>query len=300
MREDQRVPRFTPPTPRSRRLGRELRKLRETHSLTQADAAKLLRCSQQRIARIESGDIKPRSRDVLEILVAYGVPHDEELGLSLRAMADDLRELGWWQRLNTLPTRYVTFIAYEAEATEMREFQPTLIPGLVQTRAYAQEVIRIGRETEEEMITQRVEARLKRQEVLTERQPPLRLHLIITEQALMLEVGSAEVMSEQLDHLVKMAALPNITVQVLTLAAGAHLAVHGGFDVLTFDHGDPPLGYIETLAGELFLESPEEIRRLTGVYDHLTSLALSPRESVKLIREKVDGKRQVVQVHEIR
>ncbi|NES17296.1 MULTISPECIES: helix-turn-helix transcriptional regulator [Micromonospora] len=281
--------RFTPPTPRSRRLGRELRRLREARSLTQGDAAKLLRCSQQRIARIESGDIKPRPRDVLEILVAYDVPHDEEQGLALRAMAEQLREPGWWQRLNTLPARYVTFIAYEAEATDLRQFQPTLIPGLMQTRAYAQEVIRIGRETDQEEITQRVEARLKRQEVLTARKPPLRLQAIITEQALMLEVGDADVRHEQLAHIIKVAALPNVTVQVLTLAAGAHLAVHGGFEVLTFADGDPPLGYIETLAGELFLESPEEIRRLTGVHEHLLSLALSPRESIRFIQEKKDG-----------
>ncbi|MEU0150597.1 helix-turn-helix domain-containing protein [Micromonospora fulviviridis] len=281
--------RFTPPTPRSRRLGRELRRLREARSLTQGDAAKLLRCSQQRIARIESGDIKPRPRDVLEILVAYDVPHDEEQGLTLRAMAEQLREPGWWQRLNTLPARYVTFIAYEAEATDLRQFQPTLIPGLMQTRAYAQEVIRIGRETDQEETTQRVEARLKRQEVLTARKPPLRLQAIITEQALMLEVGDADVRREQLAHIIKVAALPNVTVQVLTLAAGAHLAVHGGFEVLTFADGDPPLGYIETLAGELFLESPEEIRRLTGVHEHLLSLALSPRESIRFIQEKQDG-----------
>lgn len=289
MRDDQRMARFTPPTPRSRRLGRELRRLREARSLTQGDAAKLLKCSQQRIARIESGDIKPRPRDVLEILVAYDVPHDEEQGLALRAMAEQLREPGWWQRLNTLPARYVTFIAYEAEAADLRQFQPTLIPGLIQTRAYAHEVIRIGRETDQEEITQRVEARLKRQEVLTARQPPLRLQAIITEQALMLEVGDADLRREQLDHIIKVATLPNVTVQVLTLAAGAHLAVHGGFEVLTFADGDPPLGYIETLAGELFLESPEEIRRLTGVFEHLLSLALSPRESIRLIQEKKDG-----------
>ncbi|WFE51178.1 helix-turn-helix transcriptional regulator [Micromonospora sp. WMMD1155] len=281
--------RFTPPTPRSRRLGRELRRLRETRGLTQGDAAKLLKCSQQRIARIESGDIKPRPRDVLEILVAYEVPHDAEQGRALRAMAEQLREPGWWQRLNTLPARYVTFIAYEAEATDLRQFQPTLIPGLMQTRAYAQEVIRIGRETDQEEITQRVEARLKRQEVLTARNPPLRLQAIITEQALMLEVGDADVRRDQLEHIIKVAALPNVTVQVLTLAAGAHLAVHGGFEVLTFADGDPPLGYIETLAGELFLESPEEIRRLTGVHEHLLSLALSPRESMRFIQEKKDA-----------
>lgn len=289
MREDQGVARFTPPTPRSRRLGRELRRLRDQRGLTQEEAARLLSCSQQRIARIESGDIKPRPRDVLEILVAYEFPHDADPGRGLLAMARELREAGWWQRLNTLPARYVTFIAYEAEASELRHFEPTLIPGLIQTRAYAEEVIRVGRETDHDAICQRVEARMKRQEVLTVRQPSLRLHAIVTEPALMLEVGSTDLMHEQLTHIVKVAALPNVTVQVLRLAAGAHLAVHGGFEILTFDGGDPPLGYIETLAGELFLESPEEIRRLTGVYDHLKSLALSPRESVKFVQEKTRG-----------
>lgn len=289
MRDDQRVARFTPPTPRSRRLGRELRRLRTDRGLTQEEAARLLTSSQQRVARIESGDIKPRPRDVLEILVAYEVPHDSDPGRGLLAMARELREAGWWQRLNTLPARYVTYIAYEAEASELRNFEPTLIPGLLQTRAYAEEVSRVGRETEQEEISQRVEAQMKRQEVLTVRQAPLRLHAIVTEPALMLEVGNADLMREQLQHLAKVAALPNVTVQVLRLAAGAHLAVHGGFEILTFDGGDPPLGYIETLAGELFLESTEEIRRLTTVYDHLKSLAMSPRESVKFVQENARG-----------
>lgn len=286
MREDSDVARFTPPTPRSRRLGRELRKLREGRGLTMDDAAKQLRCSMSRISRIESGDIKPRPGDVMELLVTYSVPLDSDPGKSLLTLARDLRESGWWQRLDALSSRYATYIAYEAEAVELRNFEPTMVPGLLQTGDYARAVNSVGRETDEESIEQRVGARLTRQEVLTRKPTPLRLHAILSEATLMFEVGSLEILRAQLAHIVQLARRPNITVQVLRFAAGATLADRGGFAVLTFEHNEPPLGYVETPAGELFLESPKEIGRLNTVYDHLRTLAMSPAESVKFIGER--------------
>src|SRR5215475_4495790 len=109
MREDRAMARFTPPTPRSRRLGRELRKLREGRAWTMEDAARQLRCSPSRISRIESGEIKPRTGDVMELLVAYDTPLDGEPGRSLLALTRDLRESGWWQRLDALSSRYATY-----------------------------------------------------------------------------------------------------------------------------------------------------------------------------------------------
>jgi hypothetical protein len=100
------------------------------------------------------------------------------------------------------------------------------------------------------------------------------------------EVGGPAVVREQLEHLVKLASLPNATIQILRFAAGAHLADRGGFSVLTFESDDPSLGYIETLAGELFLESERDIGRLTSVYDNLKTLAMSPAESARLMRER--------------
>jgi transcriptional regulator with XRE-family HTH domain len=287
MREDLPVARFSPPTPRSRRLGRELRRLRDGRGWNMEDAAKQIGCSTSRISRIESGDIKPKPGDVMELLMAYDVPLDGEPGKSLLSLARELRESGWWQRMDSLSSRYATFIAYEAEAVEMRNFEPTLVPGLLQTEDYARAVNSVGRETDEEAIEQRVRARLTRQEVLTRRPgAPLRMHTIISEAALNIEVGSAEVVSAQLGHIVELAQLPNVTIQVLRFAAGAHISTRGGFAVLTFERDEPPLGYIETLAGELFLESPQEIGRLNTVYDHLRTLAMSPAESVKFIRER--------------
>jgi transcriptional regulator with XRE-family HTH domain len=290
MREDQGMAaRFTPPTPRSRRLGRELRRLRDAKGVKMEEAAKELNCSPSRISRIESGDIKVRPGDVMELLHAYGIPLDGEEGRSIIGLARDLRESGWWQRLDALSSRYATFIAYETEAVEVRNFEPTLVPGLLQTEAYAREVNSVGRETDEQAINQRVNARLTRQEVLTRKPVPLKLHAILSEAALATEVGGTQVMRGQLEHIVQLSRLPNVTIQVLRFAAGAHLATGGGFAVLTFEKDEPPLGYIETLAGELFLESVKEIARLTEVWNHLRELARSPAESIKMIREQASG-----------
>lgn len=280
--------RFTPATPRSRRLGRELRRLRDGAKLTLEEAGKLIGSSGSRIQRIESGEIKPRPGDVMELLVAYGQPIDGEPGRSLLVMARELREVGWWQRLNSLPTRYATMISYEEEATEIRNFEPVLIPGLLQTEAYARAVISVGRETDGDIIEQRVQARLKRQEILSRKQKTPRLFVVIAEAALLVEVGGVEVMRNQLGHLVTMAGQANIQIQILRFGAGAHMADQGGFLVLK-SSDDPPLGYIDTLAGALFLESPQETSRLSSVFDHLQKLAMSPAESVKYIKEKSRG-----------
>ncbi len=282
MGQNRDMPRFTPATPRSRRLGRELRKLRDAKGLTGEDAAKLVRCSSSRISRIESGEIKPRAGDVMELLVAYGMRIDEEPATSLLEQARDLREEGWWQRLGG---RYATYIAYEEEAAEMKNFEPMLVPGLLQTEQYAREVNMIGRESDKETINQRVAARMTRQEVLRREPAPLRLHAILSEAAVRTEVGGPDVLREQLDHLVTMSRLPNVTIQVLRFEAGAHLADSSGFVLLAFEQDDPPLGYVETLAGELFLESARDLVRLNDAYDNLKTLARSPAESVKFIKE---------------
>lgn len=283
--DTKRVPRYTPPTPSSRRLGKELRRLRDAARLTLDDAGKQVSRSISWVSRIESGEIKVRPGDVLELLQAYNLPLENDQARALMALARRVRDTGWWSRLNTLPSRYATYIAYESEATSLRNFEPVLVPGLLQTEAYARAVISVGRETDTHAIEQRVRARLKRQEVLRKDQP-LRFWAIVSEAVLECEVGEPDVYAEQLDHIVNMCRQPTITVQVLPFAAGAHLASYGGFAIAGFQQGDPDLGYIETLAGELFLESDDEIAKLNKVWDDLRTKSLSPAESVKVIRSR--------------
>src|SRR5439155_11152740 len=172
--------------------------------LTLDDAGKALRCSPSRIQRIETGHIKARPGDVAELLLTYGVALDTEQARELQTLARELGAPGWWQRLGTLSQRYLTLIGFESEATEVRWFEPTLVPGLLQTEAYARGVIAVGRETEDEVIEQRVKARLERQSVLTRDFQPLRLWAILSEAVLHTEVGGPDVQRGQLQHLAKM------------------------------------------------------------------------------------------------
>ncbi len=286
MPEDHKVPRYVPPTPRSRRLGRELRRLRDEQGMTVDAAATALNCSQSRLSRIESGEIRVRVGDLMGMLTLYEVPLKDERAKLMLETARQIREEGWWQRLGKLSQKYLTYIAFESEATELRNFEPTLVPGLLQTEAYAREVIGVGRETESEAIKQSVNARMTRQNVLTRAEQPLKLIAVLSEAVLMCKVGGEDVLHEQLMHLAEVGKRPNVTLQVLTFDAGAHLANSGGFAILGFGQGDPDLGYVDGAAGELFLEKHQEIDRLRSVFDHLRTLALSPAESTRLIKER--------------
>ncbi len=286
MPEDHKVPRYVPPTPRSRRLGRELRRLRDEQGMTVDAAATALNCSQSRLSRIESGEIRVRVGDLMGMLTLYEVPLKDERAQLMLETARQIREEGWWQRLGKLSQKYLTYIAFESEATELRNFEPTLVPGLLQTEAYAREVIGVGLETESEAIKQSVNARMTRQNVLTRAGQPLKLIAVLSEAVLMCKVGGEDVLHEQLMHLAELGKRPNVTLQVLTFDAGAHLANSGGFAILGFGQGDPDLGYVDGAAGELFLEKHQEIDRLRSVFDHLRTLALSPAESTRLIKER--------------
>jgi len=249
-------------------------------------AATALNCSQSRLSRIESGEIRVRVGDLMGMLTLYEVPLKDERAKLMLETARQIREEGWWQRLGKLSQKYLTYIAFESEATELRNFEPTLVPGLLQTEAYAREVIGVGRETESEAIKQSVNARMTRQNVLTRAEQPLKLIAVLSEAVLMCKVGGEDVLHEQLMHLAEVGKRPNVTLQVLTFDAGAHLANSGGFAILGFGQGDPDLGYVDGAAGELFLEKHQEIDRLRSVFDHLRTLALSPAESTRLIKER--------------
>jgi hypothetical protein len=246
-----------------------------------------LECSSSRVQRIESGEIRVRPGDVMEILHELGVNQDAEPGRTLIKMTEGLRDAGWWQQHGSLTQKLSTLIAFENEATQLLNWEPILVPGLLQTEDYAHAVISAGWDLEPDAVEQRVKARLTRQGILTRDKRPLRLWVVISEAVLLCEVGGPDVLRGQLAHLVEMAALPNISIQVLPFAAGAHLADRGGFALLSFEKGDPDLGYVETIAGELFLESPEDIRKLSTVYDNLKTLALSPAESVTRLRNEL-------------
>lgn len=181
---------------------------------------------------------------------------DETKRAGLIALSRQATQLGWLQAFESeLPEEYTTYISFEAEARSVRNYETLFVPGLLQTEHYARAVISgVLPLAPAQDVDRRVEARLQRQALLTNKHP-LNLWAIFDEAALHRQVGGAEIIAAQLDRLAEAAKLPHATLQVLPFGVGAHPGMTGSFAVMDFpDPADPELVYIETMGGALFLE----------------------------------------------
>lgn len=275
------------PTLRRRRLAARLRQLREQAGMTVAEAARAVEWTPSKVTWIETNRGKrPNPRDVRDLCDAYRVT-DERERAHLEQLARDGRLKGWWDPYDAmLSERYATYIGLEAEAAEVLNFEPLMIPGLLQTPEYARAMLTSPfSELSPEEAEARVEVRMKRQEALYQ-EPPLRLVAIIDEAALHREVGGPEVMRAQLEHLIEATKLPRVTVQVIRFGAGPHASMTGGFAVLRFPApDDPDAVYVDTPAGQLFVEEPGEVDRFRQAFDHLLGAAASPVDTIAVIAE---------------
>jgi len=279
-----------PPTVRLRRLASELRGLRTAAGLTREDVAEQTNINAATLYRIETAKVRPQRRTLLALLDHYGVT-DEGQRADLIALSRQAAQLGWLQQYeDELPEQYTTYISFEAEARSVRNYESLFVPGLLQTEGYARAVIRgVLPLASDGDVERRTEARMQRQGVLR-RKNPLRLWAIVDEAVLHRRVGGAEVMAEQLQTLVEAARQPHITLQVIPFASGAHAGMPGSFVVMDFpDAADPALVYIDSMAGDLFLEREPDVRRYTITFEHLQATALDPASSVQMIEAQVDA-----------
>ncbi|MCW2915786.1 MAG: Transcriptional regulator, y4mF family [Actinomycetia bacterium] len=273
------------PTFRRRLLARELRKLRNERELTTAQVAELMDVRQPWISRIETGTRGIQIKDLKQLLGVYEVPCGEYRD-KLLDFAREARQRGWWHAYrDVLPPRYAEYIGLEAEAAEIHNFEGLSVPGLLQTEDYAHSMFQGGlTEISESEIDRRVEVRMARQALLTKDNPP-RLWAIMDEAALRRCVGGSAVMRAQLLHIIEVAKLPRVTVQILPLSAGAHPGTAGSFAIVRFAESADPVPYIETIAGDLYLEKQDEVRTCTLAWSFLTAKAIDPQESLALIAE---------------
>ncbi|WP_343069370.1 DUF5753 domain-containing protein [Streptomyces olivoverticillatus] len=175
-------------------------------------------------------------------------------------------------------------MSFEAEACAVRNYESLFIPGLLQTEDYARAVIKgVLPMASAREIEQRVQARVERQVVLG-KADPLNLWAIMDEAALRRTVGGPEVMHEQMQHLIAAASEPHMTLQVIPFSAGAHAGMPGSFVLMSFpDVEDPEIIYIDSMAGDLFLEAEADVRRYGAIFDNLRAVALSPDDTSNLI-----------------
>jgi transcriptional regulator with XRE-family HTH domain len=272
------------PTVRRRRLGQELRRLRELKGMTAEEVAERLLVSQSKISRLENGRRSISQRDVRDLCGVYEV-EDQRIVESLMQMAKDSRQQGWWHAFGDIP--YSVYIGLETDAESLRVYEPQIITGLLQTRAYAEAIIRGGSpETSEPEIDKRVQVRLRRQDRITAEKDPLRLWVVLDEASLRRLVGTRQVMREQLEHLAEMSQAPHITVQVLPFDVGAHPGLNGQYSILEFsDAADSSVVYIEGVTSDLYLEKPHDVQKYTVMYEHLRAQALNVDQSRQLIED---------------
>ncbi|MFC4531549.1 helix-turn-helix domain-containing protein [Sphaerisporangium dianthi] len=271
------------PTVKRRRLSAELIRLREQAGLTHDEVCKHLEWSRGRLTHMEQNKwTRPDVGNIRLLLDLYGVT-DPKVREAVLNLARQSREKGWWQSYKDIFQGSLP--GFEADATQLRTYEIAFVPGLLQTMTYATAIFRAGQVLEEDQaaVTRRVEGRMARQGILRREDPP-ELWAVIDEAALLRLVGGVDVMAEQLKHIIEMAKLPNITIQVLPNSAGAHVAMACGFVILDFAGDlDPSIVYMETPTDSLFLERPEEVQAYTLIHNRVLAAALTAEESVTYI-----------------
>ncbi|WP_116215718.1 helix-turn-helix domain-containing protein [Streptomyces olivoreticuli] len=270
------------PTVRRRRLGQELRKLRELKGMTAEEVAERLLVSQSKISRLENGRRSISQRDVRDLCGVYGV-EDHRIVDSLMQMAKESRQQGWWHAFGDIP--YSVYIGLETDAASLRVYEASLVPGLLQTPNYASAVTEGSwPEATAADIERRVQVRMRRQERITDPDNPLRLWAVIDESALRRIVGNRAIMQEQMCKLVEFSMEPHITVQVLPYDVGAHPGMYGKFCILEFnDPQDASTVYLEGITSDLYLEKPNDVQTYSVMYEHLRMQALNAEHSRQFI-----------------
>jgi transcriptional regulator with XRE-family HTH domain len=261
----------------------ELRRLRARSGHSCATVGTALGISASKISRIETGRIGLQADEVAALLGFYQVakPAREDLLELLRRAA----EPGWWQvQGSRLPELWQELIDFERSATAIVNYEPLLIPGLLQTADYAGALIAAANPAlSEDEVETRVAARTTRQALLGRLRPP-RLLALVEEGVLRRVVGDPGLMRRQVRHLEDAATRSNVTVQVVPTVAGAHPGLGGPFVILEFD-GDPTLVYLENRRGSAILEEEDDIAEATMALRHLQRIALSSDDSLALLAE---------------
>ena len=280
---------FGGPTVRRMLVGAQLRRLRTDLGLSREEAGETIRASEWKIHRLENGQVGFKERDVIDLLRLYEVTDPDDVAAFL-LLIREANTPGWWQHYgDVLPRWFRTYVDLESAATLIRTYEGQFIPGLLQTDDYMRAVIG-GAQLEEssEEMGRRVRLRMARQTLLTREHPP-RLWAVVDEAALRRPVGGPEVMRGQLERLIDASKLPNVTLQVLPFAVGAHSGMPGAFSILRFaDPELPDVVYLEHLTNAVYLDKRDEVERYLDVMESLCDDSEHPGRTVELLERILD------------
>jgi transcriptional regulator with XRE-family HTH domain len=274
-----------------RKLGAELRILRDRAGLTVEEVGTHLNCHLSKVSRLELAKRGITRKDFQALMELYEVDEEKRAELTELMIRGKQRIPPWWQEYaDVVSANYAEYMAYEAEAAKCGEYQTLLIPGLLQSADYARAVIERGIVAlGPDQVDTLVEVRLRRQERLRD-ETPLAVEAVITEAALRLRVGGPEAMRGQLRHLREMAALDNVTLRVIPYEAGERGVSSGAFTLFSTEgDGDPDVAFTESAeATGVLRDEPLALRRLTRLFRNLSRAALPEEDGVELI-ERVEN-----------
>lgn len=267
-------------------LGHHLSRLRNEAGIDQKTVAKeVLACSINKVQKIEGGDVGTKKAELEVMLAHYGVDDPK-----LCAELEDLRSLGtqrgWWAKYGSFNPSFADFLGLETAARVIRVYEPMVVYGLIQTPEYARAVTEACNPSMDPgEVERQVKIRLVRQQVIFGEDPP-QVWVLLDEAVLHRPVGGAQVMADQLQHLLDLPK--NITLQVVPFSAGGHPGTLGAITTFEFDPElHSPVGYIECQGGNLYLEKEPEVNRCLSAYGHIAASALNKQESAKLIGDKI-------------
>jgi hypothetical protein len=272
------------PTVRRMLVGAHLRRLRAEAGLSREQAGAAIRASEWKIHRLENGQVGFKERDVVDLLGLYGVGDPREVAAFL-VLAREANAPGWWHHFgDLLPPWFRAYVDLESAASLIRAYEGQFVPGLLQTEGYVRAVVggaQLAGGPEE--AERRVALRLGRQGLLVGVGAP-RLWAVVDEAALRRPVGGRGVMRGQLEWLAQACKWPNVTLQVLPLAAGAHPAMVGAFSVLRFaDQELPDVVYVEHLTNAAYLDRRDEVEQYLDVMEQLCVGAEPPDKTVAFL-----------------
>jgi transcriptional regulator with XRE-family HTH domain len=266
-------------------VGAQLRRLREASRITCEDAGAAIRGSHSKISRLESGRTSFKRRDVADLLTLYGI-QDEAARATVLSLAEQASAPAWWNDwADVVPSWFEAYLGLEAAASVIRTYEVQFVPGLLQTEDYARAFIRLvyprARYTE---VERRVSLRMQRQRLLHRLHPP-KVWAVIDEAALRRPVGGPATMRAQLEHLIEMAGLPHVTIEIMPFSAGGHSAAGGSMTLLRFPEDEiPDVVYLEQLTSAIYVNKRADVDRYWHIMNRLVIEAEPPSTTVTTLR----------------
>jgi len=268
-----------------RRLRTELRSARQNKGLTQEQVAKAMEWSLSKMNRIEKAKSGISTNDLKALLPLYDITGKARTD-ELVSLARAARQPPWWRRYSDVaPPGLLALIDYESAASEVSQFETIFVPGILQTEEYASAVLQVfyDEKAAPDKVAALLDLRTRRRDLLTSENAPS-FSFVLDESVIRRQVGNPAATSRQLMHLVDVAKLPNVTIQVVPFAAGLHPGMKGPFEVVQFeDSPEENIMFLEGPRSDIISDEPKDTEVYLDAFKHIAEISLAPSESVNLL-----------------